>query len=106
MNSDIEIKVNMNFEVPDRTAEICLSLAKTYCSNRRGDYEMGDIGCKGCALLDGIYCRLKEMPVCSGKDPTSHDFLTFLYNTINPNEMEQYIRMYQAGDIPTNGENK
>ncbi len=38
------------------------------------------------------------------KDPTSHDFLNFLYNTINPNEMEQYIRMYQAGDIPTNGE--
>lgn len=38
------------------------------------------------------------------KDPTTLDFLNFLYNHINPNEMEQYIRMYQAGDIPTNGE--
>lgn len=30
-------------------------------------------------------------------------FLEFLYDRISPNEMEQYLSMYKATDIKTNG---
>ena len=34
------------------------------------------------------------------------DFLEFLWNTIQPNEMEQYWTMFHCKDVSTNGEAK
>ena len=55
-----------------------------------------------------LTCRLIENEVIS-KLPSAQQknenlkFLEFLWNTINPNEMEQYLEMYSSKEVKSNG---
>ena len=49
-----------------------------------------------------LYRAVYDLP--SVTPATENDkFLEFLWNTINPNEMEQYLAMYHAKEEKTNG---
>ena len=53
--------------------------------------------------VDGRICRheeFKKLEQCSTNEPTGQQFLEFLYNQINPNEMEKYISMYKSQGNP------
>lgn len=47
-------------------------------------------------------CEVARFPICA-YDRT--DFLEFLYNVIQPNEMERYLDMYHAQPIAQDGGN-
>ena len=48
-------------------------------------------------LLESV---LQDMPTA---EPTHNGFLEFLFNVINPNEMEQYMAMYKSKGVAVNG---
>ena len=52
--------------------------------------------------VDSIMRTIGSMP---SVQPESEDskFLEFLMNTINPNEMEQYLTMYRSKEVKING---
>lgn len=68
MKNELNIDVHIKLNISDETAQTCLEIAKTYCRERLGDFDAGDVVCRGCALLDGIFCNLKSMPVCANNE--------------------------------------
>ena len=55
-----------------------------------------------------LTCRLIENEVINklpSAQPKNENlkFLEFLWNTINPNEMEQYLEMYSSKEVKSNG---
>lgn len=56
-----------------------------------------------------LTCRLIEnevinkLPSAQPKTDDNLKFLEFLWNTINPNEMEQYLEMYSSKEVKSNG---
>lgn len=65
MKNEVNIDVHVKLNISDETAQTCLGIAKTYCRERLGDFDAGDSICHGCALLDGVYCNLKSIAVCT-----------------------------------------
>ena len=45
---------------------------------------------------------IEEAPSAQPKNENLK-FLEFLWNTINPNEMEQYLEMYSSKEVKSNG---
>lgn len=60
--------------------------------------------CRGCvyftdALKGKCGCGIDALNLLKEQQ----QFIEFLYNHINPNEMESYVKMYHALPIPTDG---
>ena len=62
------------------------------------------VGCKDCPYYGEQECILKVRDDALEVLKEQCRFMEFLYNVINPNELEAYLRMYLALPIPTNGE--
>lgn len=59
--------------------------------------------CRKCDYDNVSFCRTKmnnEAADAIEKLVQKEKFHAFLWNTIQPNEMEQYISMYNSGNIP------
>ncbi len=46
---------------------------------------------------------LRKLPSVQPKTDDNMKFLEFLWNTINPNEMEHYLEMYSSKEVKSNG---
>lgn len=53
-------------------------------------------------VLDAVVTTVRELPSAQPKNENLK-FLEFLWNTINPNEMEQYLEMYSSKEVKSNG---
>lgn len=49
---------------------------------------------------DALYMAIEDLP---SAQPDGNDFLEFLWNVINPNDMEQYLSMYNSKGELTDG---
>lgn len=50
--------------------------------------------------------KIENAPTVIGADESHnerYDFLEFLWNTINPNEMQEYWTMFHCKNVPTDG---
>ncbi len=65
------------------------------------DY-IGDIFIKYPAKKVVEMVREYDEEKIASKPIDSQEFLEFLFNVIQPNEMEQYVSMYRSGDTPSN----
>ena len=61
----------------------------------------------GFRARDRLYEIIRNMPKYElpSAQPKNENlkFLEFLWNTINPNEMEQYLEMYSSKEVKSNG---
>lgn len=71
--------------MPDRYGYIGIETLLNFCENSKDH-----------AITPNDIMRLKRV----GAEQIA--FLEFLYNVINPNDMEQYLQMWKAPSIPTN----
>lgn len=64
-----ELKIDVSLNITDETAVLCAGLLDMFCSMKRGDYEIGYTGCKGCALVsDSGYCNYRHCPAWHKED--------------------------------------
>lgn len=99
----------------------------SYSSEFKGIREVRElVCCKDCRYWDGVlccrvgglyapdaqdYCSLAELKEQIDKFPSAdrprrewhNGFYDFLWNVINPNEMQKYIEIYEAQPIAVNG---
>lgn len=74
MKSELVVDVKVKMDISDETAQTCLGIVQTYCKERLGDLDPGEV-CRGCGLLSSnIFCEYKQCAVCwGGSDEQNND---------------------------------
>lgn len=73
MKSELVVDVKVKMDISDETAQTCLGIVQTYCRERLGDLDPGEI-CRGCGLLSGCYCEYMRCGVVvGGSDEQNND---------------------------------
>ena len=67
MKSELVVDVKVKMDISDETAQTCLGIVQTYCRERLGDLDPGEI-CRGCGLLSGVYCEFKHRGVLANSE--------------------------------------